>query len=287
MIEFVGPNAEQIRYWNEIGGPRYVTLRHIVSEHVRPLGLLALERAAIPERSRVLDVGCGFGETTLEIGRRVGAGGAVLGVDVSAPMIELARESARAADLTNVAFENVDAQTASFEGRPYDALFSRFGVMFFADPAAAFDNLRRALRPGARLAFLCWRSLKENPWLLVPTMAAAPLLPMRRPDPHAPGSFAFADAARVKGLLERAGFVRIEHEAVDQELCLAAGRPLDESVDYLLQLGPAAAALREASPSPELVGRVTDAMRAAVAPYHGTAGVRMAGAAWIVTAEAA
>ncbi len=283
MIKVSGPNADQIQYWNEVGGPKWVALHDVISAQIRPLGALAMDRAGLAAGERVLDVGCGIGDTTLELGRRVGPGGAVVGVDVSAPMLDRARAAALSAGAANVAFENADAQTAALPG-PFDVLYSRFGVMFFADPEAAFANLRRALRPGARLAFVCWRSLQENPWLVVPTLAVARHLPLPQPDPHAPGPFAFADAARVGAILSRAGFVRVHHEPIDRELSVAGGRSLDETVDFLLQMGPASAALRQANAAPELVDRVRADLREAIAPHAGPEGVRMGGAVWVVTA---
>ncbi len=283
MIKVSGPNADQIQYWNEVGGPKWVALHDVISAQIRPLGALAMDRAGLAAGERVLDVGCGIGDTTLDLGRRVGPGGAVVGVDVSAPMLDRARAAALSAGAANVAFENADAQTAALPG-PFDVLYSRFGVMFFADPEAAFANLRRALRPGARLAFVCWRSLQENPWLVVPTLAVARHLPLPQPDPHAPGPFAFADAARVGAILSRAGFVRVHHEPIDRELSVAGGRSLDETVDFLLQMGPASAALRQANAAPELVDRVRADLREAIAPHAGPEGVRMGGAVWVVTA---
>ncbi|WP_437669115.1 class I SAM-dependent methyltransferase [Sorangium sp. So ce131] len=283
MIEAAGPNADQIRYWNEVAGPKWVVLHDIISAQIRPLGLLAMDRAGLAPGERVLDIGCGIGETTLEIGRRVGPDGSAVGVDISAPMLGSAREAARAAGAANVTFLNADAQTAALPG-PFDVLYSRFGVMFFAEPQAAFANLRAALREGGRLAFVCWRSLQENPWLRVPATAAAKHIPLPQPDPHAPGPFAFADAARVRDLLSRAGFVRVHHEPVDRELSVAGGRSLDETVEFLLQMGPTASALREAQPEPALLDRVRAEVREAIAPHQGPEGVRMAGAVWVVTA---
>ncbi|WP_437998707.1 methyltransferase domain-containing protein [Sorangium sp. So ce185] len=285
MITVSGPNADQIQYWNEVGGPKWVALHDVISAQIRPLGALAMDRARIAAGERVLDVGCGIGDTTLELGRRVGPSGAVLGVDVSAPMLDRARAAAQAAGAANVAFENADAQTAALPG-PFDVLYSRFGVMFFADPAAAFANLRKALRRGARLAFVCWRPLQENPWLLVPTLTVGRHLPLPQPDPHAPGPFALADAARVVDVLSRAGFVRVHCEPIDQELSVAGGRSLDETVDFLLKMGPASAALREANATPELVERVRADLREAIAPHAGPEGVRMGSAVWVVTAAA-
>ncbi len=285
MIEYTGPNAEQIRYWNEIAGPRWVALAELICAQIRPLGHRALERAALRQGERALDVGCGIGETTLEIARRVGPTGSVMGIDVSAPMLEHATARAKNEGLHHAAFDNVDAQTAALPEASFDLLFSRFGVMFFAQPTEAFANLRRALRPGARLVFLCWRALSDNPWMHVPAMAAAKHLDMPRPEPHAPGPFAFADAERVRGILERAGFVRFAAEELDETLNLAHGKSLEETTNFLLQMGPAGAALRAANAGPELVSKVAASVRDAIAPHHGEEGCRLPGAAWIITAE--
>jgi len=283
MIAYEGPNAEQIRYWNEIGGPQWVALHETISAQIRPIGLRTIEHARIQPGERVLDVGCGIGETTLEIARRVGPRGRALGIDVSEPMLAYARENSD--NLAHLSFEAVDAQTARLEADSFDVLFSRFGIMFFADPEAAFTNLAHALRPGARLAFVCWRAIQENQWMLIPAMAAGKHLPMKRPEPNAPGPFAYADRDRVRGFLERAGFVNVIHEPVDEPLSVAGGAALDPSVDFLLKIGPAAAALREAKPSPELAAAVRASIREAIAPFERPDGVHMPSAAWIVTAE--
>jgi SAM-dependent methyltransferase len=283
-IETTGPNAEQIKYWNESAGPKWVALQDFLDQQIRPLGLLAMERGAIAAGESVLDVGCGCGDTTLEIARRVGSAGSVTGVDISAPMLERARASAAAAGLKQATFENADAQTATLPSRRYDLLFSRFGVMFFIDPPAAFANLRSALKPGGRVAFVCWRQLFDNPWMFVPFMAAAPHLSLPPPPaPDAPGPFAFADPERVKGILEKAGFVDVALEQVSQPLRIGAGRSVEETVEFLLQMGPTANAVRDASP--EVRGAIAKAVGEALQPYVTPEGVRMDSSSWLVTAR--
>jgi hypothetical protein len=165
-------------------------------------------------------------------------------------------------------------------------LFSRFGVMFFTDPPAAFANLRRALSAAGRVTFVGWQSLPENPWMTVPLGAALQFLPPPPlPAPDAPGPFSFADPARVRGILERAGFRAVEFEAVLETLTIGGGAGLDETAEFLLQMGPAAAALRDA-PDPTLRPRVAAAVQEALAPYLTPQGVRMPSASWIVTASA-
>jgi SAM-dependent methyltransferase len=277
----VGPNSEQIRYWNETTGPRWVEQEELLDAQVSPLGLAAIERAGVAPGERVLDVGCGCGQTSLQLARRVGPSGAVLGIDVAAVMLERAR--ARAAGLPNLRFVNADAQTHRF-GERFDLVFSRFGVMFFADPPAAFANLRRALLPGGRLAFVCWQAIERNPWMLVPLRALVGLVELPPPPaPGAPGPFSFADPQRVRGILAAAGCSDVALEPQEGELALGAGGGLERAVGLALQIGPAGAALREAGE--DVRRRAADAVREALAPFTTPEGVRAGYAAWIATAR--
>ena len=278
-------NAEQIRYWNEAAGPKWVAFQKVIDAQISPLGEQVMDRAGIAPGERVSDVGCGCGDMTIALGRRVGPAGRVLGIDVSAPMLERAAETARAAGVTNVRFENADAQTHRLSPSAFDVVYSRFGIMFFTDPVAAFTNLRAALRPGGRLAFVCWQALPENPWLFVPLRAAAQHLTLPPPPaPDAPGPFAFADPERVRGILARAGFGDIVLEELHTTLTLGGGGTVDQAVRFLTEgVGPVSGVLREADPA--VRPTVAAAVRAAIAPFHTPEGVRMGSAAWIVTAR--
>ena len=278
-------NAEQIRYWNEAAGPKWVAFQKVIDAQISPLGEQAMDRAGIAPGERVIDVGCGCGDTTIVLGRHVGPAGRVLGIDVSAPMLERAAETARAAGVANVRLENADAQTHRLSPSAFDVVYSRFGVMFFTDPVAAFTNLRAALRPGGRLAFVCWQALPENPWLFVPLRAAAQHLTLPPPPaPDAPGPFAFADPERVRGILARAGFGDIVLEELHTTLTLGGGGTVDQAVRFLTEgVGPVSGVLREADPA--VRPTVAAAVRAAIAPFHTPQGVRMGSAAWIVTAR--
>ena len=280
---YAGPNADQSRHWNEAAGAAWVTQAERIGAQLRPFGLRAMARADLQPGHRVLDVGCGGGETTIALGQLVGPAGSALGIDISQALLDHARATAAAASAANVSFELVDAQTAQLPAGAFDRLFSRFGVMFFQDPLAAFTSLRTALRPGARLAFVCWRSMDDNPWMKVTFAAVSEHIALQRPEPNAPGPMAFADALRTRGILERAGFTEVGFEAVNEVMNLGGGlRDLDETVAFMTEIGPAATALRQASP--EVRAAAVVSLRAAVLPYHGAGGVRMPASCWVVTA---
>jgi SAM-dependent methyltransferase len=278
-----GPNAEQAVYWNDQAGLKWVRLQQQLDAMIGPLGLAALDRASVAENERVLDVGCGCGATSLELARRVGTGGDVLGLDLSSAMLDRASERAREQDLGVVRFEAADAQTQAFDGPGFDLIFSRFGVMFFADPEQAFRNLRGALARNGRLCFVCWQAITSNPWMLVPLQAAAKHVQLPPPPtPGAPGPFSFADGERVRSILEGAGFSEIRLEPLESTLTLGGDAPLGEAVSFIVDgIGPTASILRE---QPERREAVLSEVNEALAPFAGPAGVSLPCATWIVTA---
>jgi len=290
MTEFKtdGPNAQQIEYWNEVSGERWVEMGDVIDAQISPLGEVAMDRAQIESGERVLDIGCGCGQTSLELATRVGEKGSVLGLDISGPMLARARDRAREASMTNVSFQQADAQTHDFDASGesgFDLVFSRFGVMFFSSPVEAFTNLMSALRPGGRLSFVCWQRLDLNPWMHLPIIAAAKHIPSNGPppEPDAPGPFSFADQQRVEGILGESGFLNIGLESLERDLLVGGGRSLDDTVSFLAQLGPAGAMLREAST--ELKSSVMKEIHDAIEPFQHNGGVRMPSTTWIVSAE--
>jgi SAM-dependent methyltransferase len=248
------------------------------------IGKVVMDAAGLAAGESVLDVGCGCGSTTLSLARRVGEAGRAIGIDVSRPMLELARERARAEGVANATFVEADAQVHPF--RPEcDVLFSRFGVMFFDDPTAAFSNLHRALGREARLAFACWQALPKNPWMAMPMMAAMQHVQVDAPSsPDAPGAFAFADPTRVERILAEAGFRAISLKPLDVSIAIGGGMSLDETVEFLMEMGPLSRVL--GSQPDDVRARVSGAVRAVVEENAGPDGVAMPGAIWLVTANA-
>lgn len=276
------PNADQIAYWNGPGGQRWADRQAAQDILLKPVLDVLIDRAQVKPGERIIDVGCGSGATSIAFAQRVGPSGRVLGIDVSAPM--LARARASAAKDSPIDFVLADATVHPFEPAGFDLLASRFGVMFFADPALSFANMRKALRPSGRLAFACWREPRENPFFMTPLQAAykhVPKLPQMGPED--PGPFAFASEARVRRILTDAGFTDIGLEACPLSLDAAIGRGLDAAVQGSLDIGPVSRAL-DGQPE-ETRSAVAQSIREALTPFVKGDAVLLPASIWIVTAQ--
>ena len=283
-MEASGPNSEQITYWNEVSGPKWVLLGDTINALIEGLGEAALNAAAPSPGEAVIDVGCGCGQTSLALAGRVGPEGRVLGLDLSAPMLADARRRADVAGAVNLEFIQADAQTFDLEAGSADLLFSRFGVMFFQNPTTAFANLRTALRPDGRLSFICWQEMARNPWMLLPVRAVSAHIELPAPpEPGTPGPYAFADPTRVKGVLEAAGYAEVSVEGCETEIDVMGERTPEQAVEFLMQMGPAARMLAEASQDTRAVA--AEAIHEALAPYIRPDGIRLGAATWIVSAR--
>jgi SAM-dependent methyltransferase len=272
---------DQAKLWNGPAGRAWADTQAVLDALFQPFEGLLVEAAAAGPGGRVLDVGCGTGSTTLAVARLHGATDRCIGIDISEPMIALARARAER-DGSPASFICADAQGYAFEAASFDMIVSRFGVMFFADPVRAFANLRRAASSAAELRFIAWRSPADNPFMTTAERAAAPLLPnlpARRP--NSPGQFAFADRQHVDAILSESGWRGIEIRPIDVDCTM----PESGLIDYLSRLGPVGLMLREADEGTRK--RVVETVRAAFEPYVHGSEVRFTAACWMVGARAA
>jgi SAM-dependent methyltransferase len=276
-------NADQIAYWNGPNGQRWTDRQAEQDVLLAPVTEALIDRAAARAGERIIDVGCGCGGTSIALAGRVAPTGFVLGIDISSPMLSRARQLAPKG--APVDFVLADATVYPFDPEYFDLLVSRFGVMFFAEPAVSFSNLRRALRPSGRMAFACWREPRENPWMMAPLQAIYQHVPKLPPQgPEDPGPFAFQSEERVNRVLGDAGFKGIEMEPVALSLDIAIGRGLDAAVQSAMQIGPGSRAL-EGHP-PETRAAAAKSVKETLAPFVRGDSVPLPGSIWIVTARA-
>lgn len=283
----MGVNDEQIAFWNGEGGERWARQNATIEGILQPIGEATLAAARPAPGERAIDIGCGCGNQSLALAERIGPAGHVLGVDVSAPMLDVARRLAgeRRAERAPLEFLLADAATHRFPPGAHDLLFSRFGVMFFAEPVAAFRNLRGALRSGGRLVFCCWRAMRENDMMTLPMAAALAHLPAPEPPPAgAPGPFAFADPARVQGILEQAAYIDCRITPLDTALRVGAGADAGGIARQLLELGPAARLLAEATAAQRAA--VAEQLAGDIAARVDAEGIALTACCWLVTARA-
>lgn len=273
-------NKAQIDYWNGPTGEEWAKYNSQTDHSLAEAANAALTLAAARPGERVLDIGCGAGATSLSLAEKVGPTGHVTGVDVSRPLLALAQSRVRAG---NIEFTEADAALYPFRAE-HDLVFSLFGVMFFADPVAAFGNIRKALAQDGRLAFVCWRTVEENEWASLPYAAARPVLPAQKAvHPHAPGPFAFADADHLRGILRDAGFSEIGIETFDGLMDLG-NAPQGASFQVTQLMGPIARALRGADDATRATAR--DAVTEALAKLQtGAEPIRLGMACWLVSAK--
>jgi SAM-dependent methyltransferase len=279
-------NTDQAERWNSGDDVvHWITNQARYDRMNEPFAALILAAAALRPGRHVLDVGCGCGSTTLAAARLIAPGQAT-GIDLSGPMLARARASAEAAGLGNAVFQQGDAQVHPLEPARFDAVISRFGMMFFADPVAALANIRSATRPAGRLAFVCWQPLAAQEWLLVPGAALAEHVPAPAGfgSSDEPGMFALADPARVRQILAAAGWQDIEVTSEHASILVGGGGSVDDAVEFLSSGSMGRTML--AGADADTADRAVASVRAALAPRADADGVRLGAAVWLVQAAA-
>lgn len=281
-------NDVVVEAWNTILFDKFVRFRHLLIEGLSAHSDAALERQTFPAGARVLDVGCGFGDSTLKIARGVGPAGRAVGVDCAPRFVHAAEDEARAAGVANASFAVADVQADDLAG-PYDFAFSRFGTMFFPLPGAALANVRRALKPGGTLTMIVWRRREENPWLYEAEQRVRAIVPVVSHEDTdqvhcGPGPFSMAGPDMVSTMLRAVGWDRIAFERFDADICI--GRDLAEAIEFAMALGPAGEIIRLAGDEGvRLRPQVVVALTEALAPFVRADGVFAPSSTWFVTAR--
>lgn len=278
------PN-EYVDFWNEVLVPKFARFKHILVGGLTHHSAQIFPALPVHEGDRVVDVGCGFGDTAIELARRVGPKGEVLGIDCCDGFLEYGRRDAEAEGVENVRFIVADVQTYPFEG-DFDFCFSRFGTQFFENPVAALRNMRKSLKPDGTMTMIVWRTIDDNPWLGVPKDIVMQFLPPPGEDARTcgPGPFSMADPETVTKQLAIAGYDRIEFERVDAPLMV--GSTTEDAIDFQLALGPAGEVYREAGDLAEQRDdEITEALRRELARHETPEGIVMDSSSWVVTAR--
>lgn len=280
-------NDDFISCWNEILVPKWNRFRHLLSGNGAVHSEMAYEYFDIRPGNKVLDIGCGYGETCLEIGRIVGPEGEVLGLDCTEAFLDIAEKEMRESGLENVKFVLGDAMTFELPENYYDVVYSRFGVMFFQNIVFALRNAHKALKPGGKLCLIVWRTIADNPcWGMAKDIALKHLPP---PGDNAatcgPGPFALADEETTKAMLNAAGFENIIlFKRNDAEVCI--GTSMEEAIDFQILVGPSGEIIREANElGQEKLPQIREDMKSSMTPHQRDGGVYMPSSTWLIMAS--
>ncbi|MEZ0123595.1 MAG: class I SAM-dependent methyltransferase [Candidatus Reddybacter sp.] len=280
------PNAGMAEFWNGNGGKNWVSRAARLEASLRPFGQQAMAAGAIEAGQRILDIGFGCGDSSIEMAGKVGPQGQVHGVDISVAMVEAAENKAAKKGVANASFECADAQTKTFTSNSYDLVFSRFGVMFFDDPIAAFKNIYSSLKPGGQLAFICWAPRDQNAWVGLPLQVVAKHLALPAPPgSDEPGPFSLSEEPRISGILGAAGFTNIAVDLFQTPFVL--GEHVGEALSFLMELSPSGGAINNAEADEPTRARIALDMAELLKSYESDKGVSMNAAALLVTAHKA
>ena len=275
-------NKNQRDFWSGKGGDIWVERQNAMDTMLSPLGEAALNKLNLNEGENVLDIGCGCGHTTLNIAKRISPDGQVTGLDISEPMLKRAKESANEMSISNASFNCVDVQTDDIGEEVYSAAFSRFGVMFFEDPIAAFRNINKSLITGASLSFVCWQSPALNPWQSLFIEAVKKYVDLPSPPPRSPSPFAFMESEYISSILEESNFQNIMIEGHEAEVNMFSGRSLSDSVKDYISINPVVSGMLKDSTEQEKTEIINSAIEA-FSPYYSAKGLMFPSATWLVT----
>ena len=276
-------NIKQRQFWSGAGGDVWVNKQREMDIMLNPLGDRVIERLDLKSDSKIIDIGCGCGATTLEIAKKI-TQGEILGVDISEPMLDKAAETAREMSLSNISFEVKDVQVDVMPQNYFDVAFSRFGVMFFEDPFEAFKNIHSSLKEDGLLSFVCWQNASLNPWQSLSIQVIKEFLDLPAPAPKSPGPFAFEDKTYLEDILRESGFKGLEILDNQEDIIMFSGKSIREACEDYLTINPVVTEMLKNS-KPELTEEILEALVIKFSNFHQNDGLLFPSATWIVTAK--
>jgi ubiquinone/menaquinone biosynthesis C-methylase UbiE len=276
-------NIKQKQFWSGAGGDVWVDKQREMDIMLNPLGERVIQGLDLKEETKILDIGCGCGATTLEIAKIVNQG-EVIGVDISEPMLERATQTASDMALTNISYQVKDVQVDEMPNKYFDIAFSRFGVMFFEDPFEAFNNINHSLKDDGQLSFVCWQHASLNPWQSLSIQVIKEFLDLPAPSPKSPGPFAFEDKSYIEEILNASGFRDIEIKDNQEDIVMFSGKSIREACEDYLTINPVVTEMLKNSPS-ELREEILEALIGKFSDYHKDDGLLFPSATWVVSAR--
>jgi len=276
-------NIKQRQFWSGAGGDVWVNKQREMDIMLNPLGDRVIERLDLKSDSKIIDIGCGCGATTLEIAKKI-IQGEILGVDISEPMLDKATETAKEMSLSNIAFEVKDVQMDVMPQNYFDIAFSRFGVMFFEDPFEAFKNIHSSLKEDGLLSFVCWQNASLNPWQSLSIQVIKEFLDLPAPAPKSPGPFAFEDKTYLEDILRESGFKGLEILDNREDIIMFSGKSIREACEDYLTINPVVTEMLKNS-KPELTEEILEALVIKFSNFHQNDGLLFPSATWIVSAK--
>ena len=276
-------NIKQKQFWSGAGGDVWVDKQREMDIMLNPLGERVIQGLDLKEETKILDIGCGCGATTLEIAKLVNQG-EVIGVDISEPMLERATQTASDMALTNISYQVKDVQVDEMPNKYFDIAFSRFGVMFFEDPFEAFNNINHSLKDDGQLSFVCWQHASLNPWQSLSIQVIKEFLDLPAPPPRSPGPFAFEDKSYIEEILNASGFRDIEIKDNQEDIVMFSGKSIREACEDYLTINPVVTEMLKNSPT-KLREEILEALIGKFSDFHNNDGLLFPSATWIVTAK--